>query len=362
MGPGGRPPGPGPHTGRWPGPGQGGWEPPRLTTYQPGVIPFRPLLLGDIFGAAFKLVRGNLASTIGVAVLVVTGALLIATPLGVWVAGQARPAGSADFGVEDLMLSTTGSWLPTMAGSMSTVLLAGFIAYVTGQAVLGRKVKLPETWRGTRPHLLRIVGVSIVVWVLTTLTVLLFLAPGVGLAIAGGVQGDDAVIGFGVLTLLLLGLLLVPAMLFIWTRFAFVSPVVVLERAGIGTALRRSWRLTQFSGFWRVLGIRLLTALLVAILSQVLVMPLAFLMIGASLLGGDVSTFSPLQLLLLSLTTLLTAALTTPITASVDTLLYVDLRMRLENLDVQLMQAVDGVAPLPWLPALEQPGTARPGG
>ena len=335
-------------------------------TYQPGVIPFRPLGLGDIYSAALKIIRGNPASTVGAALVIALLALIPTTPLGLWVASQ----GSSDLfdptvalddsSAADAILLTGGQLIPAIAGSLATVALAGFIAYVTGQAVLGRKVKLPETWRGTRPHLLRVIGVSILVSVVVFAVSAAFLAPGVALMVVGGTSGDDGLLAIGLVALLGLGLLLIPTLLLLWTRFAFVGPVVVLEGAGIGAALRRSWQLSRFPGFWRVLGIRLLTTLLVSLVAQVLVTPVTLIVLGITLgVGADPQALVAAQVVATAVTTLISAAATTPVTATVDTLLYLDQRIRTEGLDVRLIQAVEGRAPLPWHPAVD-PHRAAP--
>jgi hypothetical protein len=327
-------------------------------TYQPGVIPFRPLALGDLYGAAFKIIKGNPAATVGAALVIALIALIPATPLGLWVARQ----GSSDFldptapiddtGAADVILVTAGQYIPTIAGSLATVALAGFIAYVTGQAVLGRKVKLPEAWRGTRPHLLRVIGVSLLVSLIAFAVAAAFLSPGIVLMIVGATGGDDALVVTGLVTLLGLGLLMIPTLLFLWTRFAFVGPAVVLERAGIGGSIRRSWQLSRFPGFWRLLGIRVLTSILVSLVAQVLVIPLTIGLMAVTLAGGiGPDGLVTMQVVVGALVTLVTAAATTPVTATVDTLLYVDQRMRTEALDVHLIQTVEGRAPLPWQPA-----------
>lgn len=334
-----------------------GLHPPAIT-YQPGVIPFRPLGLGDIYGAAFKIIKGNPAATVGAALVIALIALIPTTPLGLWVARQGSsdwldPTAPVDESAgADVILVTAGQYIPTIAGSLATVALAGFIAYVTGQAVLGRKVKLPEAWRGTRPHLLRVIGVSLLVSLVVFLVAAAFLTPGITLMIVGLTSSDDGLVVGGLVALLGLGLLLIPTLLFLWTKFAFVGPAVVLERAGIGQSIRRSWQLTRFPGFWRLLGIRLLTTILLSVIAQILVVPLTLALTAAILVGGiGPDGLVTMQVVIGALVTLISAAATTPVTATVDTLLYVDQRMRTEALDVHLIQTVEGRAPLPWQPA-----------
>lgn len=329
--------------------------------YQPGVIPFRPLGLGDLYSAAFAIIRGNPASTVGVALILSLIALIPTTPLGVWLTGQATgnifdPTMTPTTGTgADLVLMMGGQLVPTIAASFAILALAAFIAYVTGQAVLGRKVKLPETWRGTRGHVLRVIGASLLIGAALLLLTAALIAPGIVTLALGAADGDSGMVGLGLLLLLVLGLVLVAGYLFLWTRLGFVGPAIVLEQQTIMGALRRSWQLTQIrGGFWRVLGIRLLTMLIVGLVAQVLSTPITFAGMAVVLgTGLDPSTMMISQVIITSLTTLIISSLTTPVSATVDTLLYVDQRIRGEALDVHLMQAVDGQAALPWLPATD---------
>ena len=50
------------------------WGPP---VHQPGVVPLRPLTLGDIFGGALQTIRRNPKATVGMAALVTFGFMLI---------------------------------------------------------------------------------------------------------------------------------------------------------------------------------------------------------------------------------------------------------------------------------------------
>src|SRR5690606_7693744 len=111
---------------------------------------------------------------------------------------------------------------------------------------------------------------------------------------------------------------------------------------------------TRFPGFWRILGIRILTALIISLVAQILVMPVSIGLFAVIVAGGlSSSALITMQVIITALVTLITASLTTPATATVDTLLYVDQRMRSDALDIQLIQAVEGRAPLPWQAALD---------
>ena len=61
--------------------------------FRPGIIPLRPLTLGDLYGAVTKAIRGNVAATIGLAVVTSLVCLVPTTALGAWIASQ--PLGSS---------------------------------------------------------------------------------------------------------------------------------------------------------------------------------------------------------------------------------------------------------------------------
>jgi hypothetical protein len=100
--------------------------------------------------------------------------------------------------------------------------------------------------------------------------------------------------------------------------------------------------------FWRVFGITLLAGIIVAIAGGILQLP--FTLFGAVLgsgLGGTV---------ILVIGAIAAGTVTRPITAGVTVLLYVDMRMRKEGLDLALRTA-SGSGP----PGSGQPGSGLPG-
>ena len=115
---------------------------------------------------------------------------------------------------------------------------------------------------------------------------------------------------------------------------------MVLEREGPVRALARSWRLVRGS-FWRVFGITLLAGLIVVVTAGVLQIPFGLLAAmaggGNSLLpstGGNVA-----GILISAVGGVVAGAVARPISAGVAVLLYVDLRMRREGLDLVLQTA-----------------------
>lgn len=313
------------------------------TEFRPGIIPLRPLRIGDIYGGVIKMIRGNVGATVGLGFLT---CLLFLVPTTAAAALLSRgltynPSPDAPFQSGDLL-----SQLPTIGTLIATILLSGFLAYVVGQAVLGRKVSASETWDGAKSSLPRLIGATLLVGLLMALALgLIVIGPILWLVVAAP---EGAGLVAPILLLLLAILLAIAATLWLSTRLAFVTSIIVLEQAGIGTALRRSWALTAGRGFWRLLGIRLLSQFIIGTVTQVIAMPIMMIAIGALVVSNNFEWYYLIQTLLAGFTGLITGALTTPFTAGVDGLLYVDQRIRREGLDVQLIQVAQGQAAPPW--------------
>jgi hypothetical protein len=367
------PPGTAPFPGQAPPPFPGHAPPPagyppappgayRSAEFRPGIIPLRPLALGDLYGAVLKAVRGNPAATIGLATLTTFVFLLPTTALGTWLAGlgsvpiEPGPSSTASETLPSgLGLGLLAVYLPSLGQLLSGILLAGFLAQVIGQAVLGRRVGLGETWRATRGRIPPMLGAVLVTVVVSLLVVAVLVGGPVAVLVVGVGTGDGLGLGLSLALLVLGALAAVLAAIYLSTKWAFATPAIVLERVGAVAGLRRSWQLTGSptrGPFWRIFGLRLLTALLVGIAASVISLPISFLVgiLLASTLADGATTgdLFVTQTLATGISGLVTGALTTPFSAGVDALLYVDARIRREGLDVRLVQTAQGAAPPPW--------------
>jgi hypothetical protein len=308
--------------------------------FRPGIIPLRPLTLGDLYGAVTKAIRGNVAATIGLALVTSIVCLVPATALGAWIASQETLSIESDsFGVYGLI----GNYLPGIGSAVSSIALTGFLAYVIGQAVIGRKVGIGETWDGTKHRLLAIAGAVLV----TVVGALLILAVLIGLPVAWLVAIGHAEAG-PILLLVLGGLASVLVYLWLWTRLAFVTAVIVLEGRGVASAFARSWQLTSGTAFWRIFGIRLLTSLIVGMAAYLITLPLTIAGVAIVFASGDEGNLFMWQAVLSGLASLISGAITTPFSAGVDALMAIDQRIRREGLDVQLIHAAQQGGPAPW--------------
>jgi hypothetical protein len=120
-------------------------------------------------------------------------------------------------------------------------------------------------------------------------------------------------------------LLIVPGILFA-IRFGF-SPVVVAVEGARGTrAMRRSWRLAK-GHFWKILGTLFLAGILSNVVAGILTLP--FTISGIAL--GSNGWF------LRWIGASIAAVIARPYAAMVGVLLYFDMRVRKEGLDLALM-------------------------
>ncbi|MDR8414258.1 glycerophosphoryl diester phosphodiesterase membrane domain-containing protein [Nonomuraea sp. 3-1Str] len=348
------------------GPQGYGYAPPAAP--RPGIIPLRPLRLGDILDGAIKLVRSNPKAVLGLSAV---AALLASVPVAVgqaFLLGSMRTAIRDSFtdptavgttGLYDDFLAQYGGTLASLAISFVAVtILTGVLTRILGRAVFGGSITAGEAWRLTRgrlPALFGMVGLLAVVMVVPVLVFALILW-----ALAGaGSLSEGGLIG----VVLLMALLYLAYALYFRTVFGLASPAVVLEGLGPVAALRRSWELVR-GDFWRVFGILLLTSLIVGVVASILQVP--FTMVGTVLgvLGSGAGS-AIVAAVLIAVGGTLGAMISYPIEAGVAGLLYADRRMRSEAFDLVLQTAAVEQQRQGWVHAsaddLWRPtGTPRP--
>jgi hypothetical protein len=332
------------------GPPHGRWVPPAP---KPGIIPLRPLNVGEILDGAFTALRRNPKATLGLAAMVMTvygvasaTAALIVThlvsnvPVGdqgnTLTDAQARHFAEVGLPLYGITLIVT---------FFADAILTGMLTAVVGHAVLGRQISIGDAWRIARPRFWAVIGSAL----LTGLVILGILIGGFIVIVVGAAFVGGHVAGAGV-PLIVIG---IAAALFFtvmfWVRFSLAAPTVVLEWQGPGASLSRSWRLTRKSS-WRVFGILVLTEVIVVIASGVLQVP--FGIIGAIVGHGSGGTFvifgangpsstspSVAAILIAAVGAIVAGSVTRPVLAGARALLYVDLRMRREGLDIVLQSA-----------------------
>lgn len=315
----------------------GGWETTTGQTYQstgtpnfqpmqshrPGIIPLRALRVTEILDGAFKAIRHNPKVVFGVTLPVAGISSLLQTFAMLQLFAQLE----YDYLGADFELDSSGLYLNLLVVAINLLmipLVTGILTISVSQSTLGRKRTLRDIMRQIKGRKAALVGISLVVFLLSISPVLL---PVFGMFLTA-----NASLGTFVLTLILTVLATIVGIVYLTTRFLFVTQVVVLERQPAFQAIKRGWLLTRGS-FWRILGIYLLASLIASVVSSIVSTPLGFL---AGLLTGVSTTLGSI---LIGSSTVVTLMITIPFSAAVAAILYIDVRMRREGLDIELARA-----------------------
>jgi hypothetical protein len=348
--PGYQQPSPGPPGYGQPPPGQ--WPRYSEAAPKPGVIPLRPLGVGEILDGAFASIRRNPKAILGLAAVVMTISAVISATITRTLLNlgglnlpspgqQLTPAQATHLVGRIVAVVVPAFGLTLLLTFIVQAILAGLLAPIIARGVSGQQISAADAWRATRPRLPSLLLATLLV-LLAGLGPLLILGLIVGIAFLAGAPAAVYAV------LAVLGLVALVLTIWFSTMLSLVTPVVVLENESPGRALARSWRLVTRS-FWRVFGITLLAGIIVAVAGGILQLPFTFL--------GAVSGTGIVATVILVIGTIAAGTVTRPITAGVTVLLYVDMRMRKEGLDLALRTA-SGTGQ----PGTGQPGTGQPGG
>lgn len=301
---------------------------PYLAAPQVGIVPLRPLSLGEIYDGSIKAIRANPGVMFGVTAVVVLALSLVqffTVERLLDSLMQSQTAASTPdevFSAFGEMLAPSGIF--SVFSFIATTVLSGLLTFAVAQAVIGRKPSIGQTWQNLRGQVFRLIGAAIVVSLIIAVSVL----PG-ALVIFLGVITES--VGLIVVLGLLGALMIVVGVLAATTVTLLATPALVLERTGVFTAVRRAFTLGR-RHFWRLLGIYLLTSILVGVIAG-----------AVGFVGGFGSIFAGTSNAVLAITSTLTntiaSLVTTPFLAAVVALLYIDVRMRTEGLDVELAAA-----------------------
>ncbi len=322
--------------------------PSRGAAHKPGAIPLRPLSLGDMYDAAFKIIRFNPRATVGSAVLVAAiamaipvlataalGAALDLSPTNGLAGGSGSEGVTTSLNDEDIV-AVAGVFGSLALGSVlqgiGLILVGGMIAHVVAAAAIGHKLTLGQAWAATHGKRWRLIGLTFLLGLATTLLLAVYVLSWVVVVMSA--TGWQVPVVYGVVSVPLF----VAFLFWFWVRVYYLPvPALMLEPIGVFGALRRGHHLTR-KAFWRTFGIALLTFVTAQIAGSMLSMPISLVSQGLLLGGlpGEAGVF--LLVIGQAVASVITAAFVAPFTTSVATLQYVDLRMRTEAFDVVLMQ------------------------
>jgi len=305
---------------------------PMLTAHKPGIVPLRPLQFGDILDGAVKAVRFNPKSMVGLSALVLAVFLVPSAALGIGATHLMTGYLSTLEPGAEAFLGLASTLIQTVFTGLATAILSGLLVHVVGQAVLGRRPDIGQTWRTTRGRVPSLLALLIVSGLFSLVSTALLVAPGVLLLVNDNTSG-------GVIALILGVPCAFVVAVYVSTKISLAAPAIVLEGHGVLAGLRRSFALTKGAAFWRILGITLVAGFLAGIAGSLLGLPFSLIGVAIAAMAGQDTEGGQMVVTFVShLSALLSGAITTPFVAAVTGLLYIDRRMRLEALDVVLIR------------------------
>lgn len=306
---------------------------------KPGIISLRPLSFGEFFDGAFRSIQHNPQVMFGLSLVV----SVVLSLLQALLLGSAFLRLGADYNVnypigvasDTLVALSGGAIVSAIVAMVATIVLNGLLVVSVSQSILGRKVSISEVWKQAKGVIHRLIGITFMVSALTFAGVMISMVIA-GIMIGGMASSFSRGGWIAILITVLVAMVLVVgiAALF-YIKFGLAAPAAVMERSTAVGSMGRSWRLTK-GYFWRNLFVLLLGGIIVGAISGIFSIPLGMLAgwiaglgsAGVWAAGGITIGVSAII-----------SALTTPFLAALSALLYVDLRMRKEGLDVELIRA-----------------------
>ncbi|WP_326575630.1 hypothetical protein OG539_18285 [Actinacidiphila glaucinigra] len=332
----------------WGGPAPSGWQQPHWgapPSPKPGVIPLRPLGMGEILDGAVSTMRAywRTVLTISFAVSLLTqGAMLLVQG---FMLDDSATINSLDEGADpsfgDVMNAVGGTLaaggLALVITLLGSVIATAMLTMVISRAVLGHQVTLGEAWSDARHQLPRLFGLTLLLSLIGGGIIAIGIVPGVLVAVGGATAAGVGLAFLG-------GVVALGVVVWLMIRFSLASPALMLEKQGVLKSMARSVKLVRGS-WWRILGIQLLTMILVYIVSSIIQIP--FVVVGMVAGSDGLSAFASgnqaglgwTYLIVIGIGAVIGSTITFPIQAGVTALLYMDQRIRREALDIELARA-----------------------
>src|ERR1035438_4102399 len=152
-----------------------GWAPQAPSAPKPGVIPLRPIAVGEILDGAFSSIPQNPKATLGLSAILMTIAGVISTTItlitrhlagGISEPSLGQNATSAQV-FHSLRQVLAAAGIPALAAILIAILvqgiLAGLLTAVIGRGVLGHRISPGQPSRSSAPRLPALIGAAFAV-------------------------------------------------------------------------------------------------------------------------------------------------------------------------------------------------------
>jgi len=317
---------------------------------QPGLVPLRPMTLGTLLSASFRAVRRNPRPLLGLALS--TQVLVVLLSAGVLVASLFLSAmrletvsaeNAAEIEAGTILALVLSTFVPGLVGVAVVAFLQGVVVLDVSRAVLGEKLTLRQLWRRGRGRFWALIGWTLLIFGAVSVVLAVIAAIAVLFAVTMGAVG----VALAVAVAVLCGLGLLVVAVWLGTKLSLVPSALMVERLRLRAAIARSWRLTD-RYFWRTFGVQALVAVILSVAMQIVMTPISFLLpmlvfiIDPNGTNEDLvlSVFLGSYVVIMALTTVLTA-FATVVQSATNGLIYIDLRMRKEGLELDLSRFVE---------------------
>jgi hypothetical protein len=317
----------------------------------------RPMSIGDMFDAAFRLYRKHFLTFIGIAALLQVPMTILQLLLQFQIGGQAlqnwlrfatRPPrilpGQNIFDVFPLGDIVTFFGISLALGAVQFLLvrnlITGALANAVARSYRGQPVSILGSYNLGLRRFLALVGASLATFVIGVLflTIIFGCTFGGMFALLSNLGSRSAASGLltGLLiAFLILGLfaLLVVVLLYFYARLLVTTQAIVLEDQGPLGGIARSWRLVG-GAFWRTLAIAVLMYILAYLIAGIPSMITSF---ALSILSGNALDSLVRNQIIVAVVAQIGQILVLPLQLVIFTMLYYDLRIRKEGYDLELM-------------------------
>ncbi len=322
-------------------------QPRYVAPPKPGIIPLRPLMFGEILDGSFQAIRRNAKAMLGAALLAQT---LAAVLTAILTAISATSAASLEAWAEGLteqdlvplvVTFASGVLLVSVLTVFLSAVLQGAMVVPVARSVLNRPTGFRQMWSLARSSAGALIRLAALLGSAGLLVALLFVALAVLLVSTVG--------GVGALILIPLGLVCFVLYVWIYIKLMVAPAAVVVEELGALAGIRRSWELTANS-WWRILGITLVVGIMVGVIAQIVTIPVSLL---SGFYTGVVSPHGGAEqaitaAVVVGVATAVIGAVVGAVgfafQTSVMALLYLDLRMRRDGLDIALLRLLESGA------------------
>lgn len=333
----------------WGGPGLPQPGPQQyLAPPKPGVIPLRPLGLGEILDGAFQTARRNGRAMFGSALLVQAISTVLTILVLALIGGASLFALFADgTSGNQVPESVAASLIVTLLGAggvsvivsvIGTMVMQGVLVIPVMRATVNRQTGFRQMWRLAKPRVWTLVLLALLYSVVAILMITLLGLTAVVLFLS------ISFISIPISFLILLGFAAVAV--WVGTKLILAPAAIVVEGHSVFSAIGRSWDLTG-GNFWRTFGTYFLAQLIVGAISAVISVPVG-LVIGllSQVLNPNPKPSEAIAIAIITqlisyLVSALIGAVALAFQTGVLALLYVDLRMRKEGFDLALLKDLE---------------------